>query len=138
MSREFLGQRASSAGRGVHRVVNGHLSVLVVQPGVNVLATLLQDFLPQNDRRGRRIREEVVFGNRAVVSDRGSAVVTEVEYARLDSEPGLYFQDAVSYWRVESSPMRKGIECRWLERLLRVCTLRLTTAGISKERHRYG
>jgi hypothetical protein len=85
--REFLSQRASAAYRWVDGVVNCNLTVLMVQPRVDVLAALLEDLLPQNYRGGSGIGKKVVLGDRATGSNGSSSVVTEVEYPGLDAKP---------------------------------------------------
>lgn len=45
MLRELLSQRSTRVGGWIHGVVDGHLSVLVIQPCVDILAALLQYLL---------------------------------------------------------------------------------------------
>ena len=46
---KLLGQRSARISSGIHGIINGHLPVLVVQPGVDVLPALLQDLLSEYD-----------------------------------------------------------------------------------------
>ena len=54
MLREFLGKRASPSGKWIDSVVNRNLSVLMVEKMVNIISTLLENFLAEKDgaRRG--------------------------------------------------------------------------------------
>jgi hypothetical protein len=87
MFRKLLSKRTTTTCCRVDCVIYGHLSVLMIEPAVYVLATLFQDLLAQDDGGGRSIREEVVLGNRAMRSNGRSAIVTEMKDARLDPEP---------------------------------------------------
>ena len=46
---KFFGQRLASGCEGVDRVIDGYLSVLVVQEMVYVFSALLEDSLPKQD-----------------------------------------------------------------------------------------
>ena|SRR6478735_787245 len=85
MLRKLLGQRSSSVGGRVNSIVNGNLSIFMVEPGVNIFSALLQDLLAQNDRGRRGIGEEVVVRNGSIRADGGSPVIAEMEYTSLDS-----------------------------------------------------
>ncbi len=82
---QFLCQRAATACSRVHGVVNGDLAVLMVEPAVNVLATLFQDFLTKNNRFRRGVWEKIIFRNGAFRTNGGSSIVSKVEDARLDA-----------------------------------------------------
>ncbi len=82
---QFLCQGAATACCRVDSVVDGDLAVLVVEPAVNVLATLFQDLLTKDDRFRRGVWEEVVFRNGAFWTNSGSSIVAQVEDARLDT-----------------------------------------------------
>lgn len=47
--RKLLGKSAATSSGWVYSVVYRDLAVLMVEPGVNILTTLLQDLLPQHD-----------------------------------------------------------------------------------------
>jgi hypothetical protein len=85
---ELLSQRTAAAGGLVDGVVDGDLSVLVIQPGVDVLATLLENLLAEDDGGGGCVGEEVVLGDDTAGADCGAAVVAKVEDAGLDTKPG--------------------------------------------------
>lgn len=87
MLREFLGQSTTTSSSGVHGVVDGNLAVLMVQPGVNIFATLLEDLLSENNRLRRCVREEVVLGDNTTLADGGAAIITQMEDARLYAQP---------------------------------------------------
>lgn len=80
-------QRPTPARSRIDGVINSNLAVLVIEPGIYVLSTLLEDLLPQDDRLGSGIREEVVFRYGATRADRGSAVVPQVKDPSLHAEP---------------------------------------------------
>ena len=84
---ELFGQGASSICGRVYCVVDRHLSVIVVQPRVNVLAAFLQDLLAQNDRCRRCVWKEVIVRNRAIRTNSCSTVVSKVKDARFHTEP---------------------------------------------------
>jgi hypothetical protein len=44
---KLLLQRATASSEGVDGIVNRNLAVLVIQPSVDILATLLQDLLAE-------------------------------------------------------------------------------------------
>jgi hypothetical protein len=85
---ELLSQRTTAAGGLVDGIVDGDLAVLVIQPGVDVLATLLENLLAEDDGGGGCVGEEVVLGDDTARADCGAAVVAEMEDAGLDTEPG--------------------------------------------------
>lgn len=84
---QFLCQGAATACSRVYCVVNGDLAVFVVEPAVDVLATLFQNFLTKNDRFRRGVWKKVILWNSAFRANGGSSVVSEVEDARLDTKP---------------------------------------------------
>lgn len=59
----------------------------MVQPGVNIFATLLEDLLSENNRLRRCVREEVVLGYNTTLADGGTAIITQMEDARLYAQP---------------------------------------------------
>lgn len=59
----------------------------MVEPGVDVLSTFLENLLPEDHGCRRCVRKEVVVGNVAVVANSGPSVVTKMEYAGFDTEP---------------------------------------------------
>lgn len=87
MLSEFLSQGTATSRGGVDSIVDRNLSILMVQPGVDVLTALLKDLLTKNDRLRRGVREEVILGNDTALSNGGTTVITEVEDAGLDSQP---------------------------------------------------
>jgi len=87
---ELLCERPTRTGRGIDCIVDGHLAILVVQPGVDILPALLQDLLPEYDGRGGGIREEVVFGYLTSFADRCATVVSKMEDTGLDTQPAVW------------------------------------------------
>lgn len=94
---ELLGQRATAAGCWVDGVVDGDLAVFVVQPGVDILAALLQDLLAKNDGCRGGVGKEVVFRDCATGADGGTTVVSKMKDACLDTEPGRSQMICVGY-----------------------------------------
>lgn len=84
---EFLSKRAPSICSRIDCVVDGHLPIVVVQPRVDILTALLQDFLAQNDGGRRCIGKEVVIRDRSIGTNSCSTIVTEMKDARLDTKP---------------------------------------------------
>lgn len=87
MLSEFLSQGSATSRGGVDSIVDRDLSILMVQPSVDVLTALLKDLLTKNNRLRRGVREEVILGNDTALSNGGTTVITEVEDAGLDSQP---------------------------------------------------
>lgn len=46
---QLLGKRSATASRWVHGIIDCHLAIFMIQPGVNVFPALLQNFLTQNN-----------------------------------------------------------------------------------------
>ena len=83
--RKLLSEGPAAAGCGINSVVYGDLTILMVQPSIDILTTLLQYLLPQHDRRGRCVGVEIVLGNLAPLADSGTAIVSKVEYTSLNT-----------------------------------------------------
>lgn len=49
MFREFFGESTAAARSGVDSIVDSDLTILVIQPAVNVLSAPLKDLLTQHD-----------------------------------------------------------------------------------------
>lgn len=88
MFRELLGQGSPASSSGVHSVIDGDLAILVVKPCIDVFAAFLENLLTQHDGRRRGIWEEIVLWHVATRTNRGTAIVSKMEDASLDSEPG--------------------------------------------------
>lgn len=87
MLRELLLQRSTSGSEWVHSIVDRNLAIFVVEPGVNILTTLLQYLLTKQDRRGRSVNEEVVLRNVDVRPHRSTTIVAKVEDSGFDTQP---------------------------------------------------
>ena len=87
---ELLCERPTRTGGRIDCIVDGHLTILVVQPGVDILPALLQDLLPEYDGRWGGIREEVIFGYLAAFANRCATVVSKVEDTSLHSQPAVW------------------------------------------------
>lgn len=61
----------------------------MVEPGIYVLATLLQNLLSQHNRGRRRVGEEVVFRHALARANSSPTIISQMEYASLDTQPGL-------------------------------------------------
>lgn len=46
---ELFGKRAAASSGRIHSVIDRNLAILVVKPSIDVLTTLLQDFLAEHD-----------------------------------------------------------------------------------------
>jgi hypothetical protein len=57
---KLLCQRLTSKSKRVHSIIDGDLSILMVQPSINVITTLSHDALAKNDRRSGGVDEEVI------------------------------------------------------------------------------
>lgn len=124
--RELLGQRSPASSSGVHSVVDGNLTILMVKPCIDVFATLLEDLLAQHDGRGCGVWEEVILWYVAARTNSGTTIVPKMENASLDSEPGKVASHGDTYmglspgWKtdhddcypagVEESPRHGAIE----------------------------
>ena len=86
--RELLSQGSPASSGGIHSIVDGDLAILVVEPCIDVFAALLEDLLAQHDGRGSGVWEEVVLWHVAARTNGGTAIVSKMEDAGLDSEPG--------------------------------------------------
>ncbi len=84
---ELLGQGPTGGSGRINSIVDGNLSVLVVQPGIDVFSALLQNLLPEHDGSRRRIGIEIVLRNGATLSNRGTAIVAQVKDAGFDPKP---------------------------------------------------
>jgi len=83
---EFFSQSATASSSWVDGIINGDLTILMIQPGVDVLSALLEDLLAEHLRSRGRIGIEVIFRN-LTTGHRSTAVVTEVEDSRLHAQP---------------------------------------------------
>lgn len=75
MFRKLFCERNTATGSRVDCIIDGDLSIFMVEPGVDVLATLLQYFLSQHDRRRRSVRVEVIFRYLASPTNSGTTIV---------------------------------------------------------------
>lgn len=87
MFRKLLSKRTSSVGSRVDSVINGHLSIVMVQPAVDVFTAFLQDLLAQDNRSWRRIWEEIVVRDLSFRTDSCPAIVTKMKDASFDTKP---------------------------------------------------
>lgn len=88
MLREFLGEGSAASSSGVHSIVYGDLTILVVEPGIYVLAALFEDLLAQHDGRRRGVWKEIILWHVAARTNGGTTIISKVEDTSLDSEPG--------------------------------------------------
>lgn len=89
MLSELLGKRATATGGGIDGIVDGDLTIFMVQPGVDIFPALLEDLLAKDDRCRSGVGEEVVFRYDAARSNSGTAIIAEMEDPSLDAEPIL-------------------------------------------------
>jgi hypothetical protein len=84
---ELLRQGTAARRQGVHRVIDGDLSVLVVQKVKDVLAALLEDLVPKHYRRRLGVDMEIVLRDLFAGTDDAASIVAEVKDVGLDAQP---------------------------------------------------
>lgn len=84
---KLLGKRSTSSGEWVDCIIDRNLAILMVQPGVDILAAFLNNLLAKNDGLSGSIDEKVVFWHIDVWSHSSTAIVTEMEDPSLDTKP---------------------------------------------------
>jgi hypothetical protein len=87
MLRELPLKGSTSSGERINCVVDCNLAILVVQPRVNILTTLLQDLLAKQNGGSGSINKEVILGNVDVRTHRSATIIAEMENSGLDTKP---------------------------------------------------
>ena len=90
-------KRVASLGQWVDGVINSDLTILVVEPLIDVLAALLQDFLSEQYRLGRGVSEEVILRNVSVFHG-STSIISQVENSSLDAQPADISKDNAVAW----------------------------------------
>jgi hypothetical protein len=84
---KLLGERSTPIRKRIDCIVDGNLTIFVVQPSIDILPALLQDLLTKHNRGCRGVDKEVILRDFHIRAHRGSTIVTQVEDSGLDSQP---------------------------------------------------
>ena len=84
---KFLGQAPPAGGQRVDCIIDGHLTLFVIEEEVDVVAAFLENLLPHEYRGRAGINMKIVLGHILAGANVRSPVIPQMEDLRLHAQP---------------------------------------------------